>query len=158
MKIVAEVNIKPLLEALDCLVWTRGRHGYGMLQSIAPQHRSALKASKAHLTWPESFPAEAFCDKLMAEAYPGKKRGEIQIARLYPGQKILDHCDDAEGGCQIRVHVPLVTNTKAVFREEGKPKHMAVGKAYEINPSKLHGIVNGGKTDRIHLMFNVLEP
>ena len=157
MKTVCEVDVAPLVKMLPDLGWLKGGEPgtYAALQGVLGDNRAKLRGASLCLTWPPEFPAEAFCDALMKH-YPGKRRGEINIHRVVPGQQILDHCDNLEGGCQIRVHIPLTTNSKAMFREAGKATHMAVGKAYEINPSKKHGIENTGKTDRIHLMFNVL--
>ena len=164
MKTLCKIDVRPLVKALQPLLAGDNEPSWGVawrwLAGGEPGTYATLQSgsshSKAEFTWPPLFPAETFCAKLM-EYYPGKRQGEINLSRIVPGQIIADHSDDLEGGCQIRVHIPIVTNPKAMFREKGKPHHMAVGHAYEINPAKQHGVVNNGKTDRIHLMFNVLK-
>jgi hypothetical protein len=56
-----------------------------------------------------------------------------------------------------RVHVPLLSNDRAVFTTEGQDHTMRVGWAYLIDPTKEHSAFNGGKTDRVHLLFNAVR-
>lgn len=54
-----------------------------------------------------------------------------------------------------RVHIPLITNEKVIFKIHDEEKHMKVGEVWEINNAKYyHGVFNGGDTDRIHLMLD----
>ena len=81
--------------------------------------------------------------------------GLILWSRVIPGQSIKIHCD-LESGCRSRIHVPLVSNSKALFLYDGEPCHMAVGRAYEIDPLIEHGVANDGNSDRIHFFFESL--
>jgi aspartyl/asparaginyl beta-hydroxylase (cupin superfamily) len=57
---------------------------------------------------------------------------------------------------QVRLHIPISTNDQ-VFFHIGKEKiHMKAGRLYYANFSKLHSVVNGGATTRIHLMLDLL--
>jgi hypothetical protein len=74
---------------------------------------------------------------------------------VHPGDYVPPHTDTLCPGWLTRIHVPIVTNPKAVFIVEGKEHHMEVGMSYQVNPGRQHAIRNGGKASRIHLMFDV---
>ena len=77
-------------------------------------------------------------------------------ARLRPGEQVKPHCDSGEFLERIhRLHFPLQTNEQAVYGVEEELKHMPVGTCYEIDNQRLHYVVNGGSTDRIHLIVNI---
>lgn len=77
--------------------------------------------------------------------------GKTYLSRVEPGNPIPAHTD-AYG---MRIHVPLVTNSKAFFILAGQKFHMELGKAYKIDSGMPHGVVNDGDEDRIHLIFHV---
>ena len=79
------------------------------------------------------------------------------LSKLIPGQLIEDHRDNHDGRCRIRIHVPLKTNPNAIFRVETHTTHMAIGHAYQIDPTQLHSTWNHGDEDRIHLIFNMAQ-
>ena len=82
----------------------------------------------------------------------------VMLARLPAGAFIPPHVDgDASGHVPHKVHVPLVTNPKTFFFEEGTRHHLAAGRAWEVNNGITHSVVNGGGSDRIHLLFEVLD-
>ncbi len=82
--------------------------------------------------------------------------GTVWLSNVVPGQEIPLHTDEHDDGCTRRIHVPLQTNRRARFFYGGGNYYFRKNKAYMINPLVEHGVFNGGKTDRIHLMFNVL--
>lgn len=137
---ICAVEIEPLVESLGYLEWQ---------PSGEPGCFSMLHA------WPVEFPVGVVVSDVMGH-YDGRSCGEILISRVVPGQHILEHRDALEHDCRSRVHVPIVTNAKARFTIEGVAHHMKAGTAYEIDPTELHGVVNRGETDRIHLIFNVI--
>ncbi len=140
---VDEVDVAPLIAALGQLVWLPGGSGR--------EHEFAMLDK-----WPSTFPVEPIFERMMAH-YPGRYRGNTLISKMVPGQRIEDHRDHHEGGCRIRIHVPLTTNLDAIFTIAGESFHMDVGHAYEIDPNEVHSVFNGGDTDRIHLIFNAVE-
>ena len=85
---------------------------------------------------------------------------KVMLARLKAGHVIERH-DDGETGCSHpfvhKIHVPLETNPGALVHVDGKDLHLEVGQAWEINNLARHGAVNRGRTDRIHLVFEVFE-
>lgn len=90
---------------------------------------------------------------------PGGRVLRAMIAKLIPGGTIKPHVD-AHPSFSIghRIHVPLKTNDDVQFVVEGQRIIMEEGKAYELNNLMTHGVHNGGKEDRIHLIFDYMEP
>lgn len=91
----------------------------------------------------------------------GYKRGfypKIMFAKLPAGQFILPHVDGtAKGYVPHKIHLPVTTNTKAYFFLDKERHHFETGKAYEVNNGMRHSVVNGGSTDRVHLIFEYLN-
>lgn len=81
--------------------------------------------------------------------------GRILIAKLRAGGRILTHADHVYSLIKCnRVHIPLVTNEKAVFTIGGEDKVMRRGDMWEINNATTHAVYNGGDEDRIHLIID----
>ena len=102
--------------------------------------------------------AEAFrplAESLVKEFYPHCVISGIGLFTLEPGQIHPVHKDDQPPEWVTRVHIPLQTNPHAVATTEDGPIHMRVGKAYRFNTMREHAVSNGGKTPRIHLVFEV---
>lgn len=133
-----QVEVQLLIHRLESLVWPVGeRPGeYAMLDVMPPQVTPVVRQVLKHLS--------------------GRKQGITFLSRLVPNQFIEMHTDHHDNDCQMRVHVPLMTNELAIFSTEGKNYHFQVGYAYVIDPTREHGAYNGGDTDRIHLMFNAV--
>lgn len=82
----------------------------------------------------------------------------IMFARLPAGAFINPHEDGAESGTRPhKIHVPIVTNAETYFFVEHERYHFAEGVAYEVNNTARHAAVNGGATDRVHLIFEYLD-
>ncbi len=129
-----------LAARLGCLEWQSGGNGiYAMLQE-----------------WPAEFEADGVILWILRQFYPEGRRGMTMLSRLVPGQEIPEHTDRHEH-CHRRVHFPITTNDKATFTSDGREFHMERGGVYEIDPFLPHSARNHGDTDRIHLIFNVLE-
>lgn len=79
---------------------------------------------------------------------------KVMLARLMAGNKIDRHVDGAGSNLLThKVHVPLVTNPKALFEIEDEVRHLEVGRAYEVNNIVRHAVENLGDEARIHLIF-----
>ncbi|MGH1579276.1 aspartyl/asparaginyl beta-hydroxylase domain-containing protein [Planktotalea sp.] len=79
---------------------------------------------------------------------------KVMLARLSAGAVIDRHVDGAGSNLVThKVHVPLQTNEGAVFYIGDSKRHLAVGRAYEVNNIAPHGVENTGDEDRIHLIF-----
>ncbi len=82
----------------------------------------------------------------------------VMLAKLPAGAFIPPHVDgDTRGHVPHKIHVPLRTNSRAFFFLEGQRFHFEVGRAYEVNNGRMHSVVNGGDTDRVHLIFEYLN-
>lgn len=55
-----------------------------------------------------------------------------------------------------RIHIPIKTNDKVIFKVNEDSLHMKASNMYEINNSKYHSVVNNSNEDRIHLIIDVL--
>ena len=83
----------------------------------------------------------------------------VMLARMGPGGVIQPHRDaNPAAKWPHKIHVPLLTNDKVTFTIEGKGYHFAEGEAVEVNNMGVHAVVNGGDTDRIHLIFEYYDP
>jgi len=82
----------------------------------------------------------------------------VRLMRLTPGSAIKEHYDH-ELGIEdgfARIHVPIATNPQVDFRLNGDRVDMAEGSAWYLRLRDPHSVVNGGTTDRIHLVIDVV--
>ena len=83
---------------------------------------------------------------------------KVMLARLSAGYGIDPHRDGAGSNLYThKIHIPLFTNSGATFFVDGQSFHLEEGTAYEVNNLTTHGVRNDGKTDRIHLIFEVFD-
>lgn len=80
----------------------------------------------------------------------------VRLMRLGPGSRILEHRDlglSAEEG-MVRLHAPIVTNSKVRFEVNRRPVVMAPGEVWYLRLSDPHRVENGGSEARIHLVID----
>lgn len=83
---------------------------------------------------------------------------DVILSRMGPDQAHPYHVDRQRPDWVTRVHVPLVTNRHAWMLFEGEdPVHFESGKAYSFDTTVRHAFGNDGPTERVHLIFDVLE-
>ena len=102
----------------------------------------------------------AATDGLLCEClkqFPGCVGLDRMLSAVMPGHDIPPHTDNQNERWVCRVHVPLLTNPQAFFVVEDKPYHLEVGKAYLVDTRRMHAVINGGTTPRIHFMFDVVR-
>lgn len=99
-------------------------------------------------------------------AIPGAPE-RVRLMRLAPGGGELErHADitDPDAGTAdgklLRIHIPLVTNEQVLFDSWGLDgqvvqHHMRAGEAWYLDTRKPHRAVNGGDTERLHLVLDV---
>lgn len=88
---------------------------------------------------------------------PGGTIIRAMAAKLLSGGRINPHFDShATFRHSHRIHVPITTNPRVRFMIDGRPYHLEVGKAYEINNQKTHSVMNSGKEDRITFIFDYM--
>lgn len=82
----------------------------------------------------------------------------IMFARLPAGAFIAPHVDGHPRVSRPhKIHVALATNPRAYFFIDRERYRLETGVAYEVNNATRHAVVNGGDTDRIHLIFEYLD-
>jgi hypothetical protein len=101
-------------------------------------------------------------------ALPCEQFERIRLMSLAPGGGELErHADitDADAGAEpgrlVRLHIPLVTNPEVVFRSwdlNGVPRSLVMrrGGVYFLDVRKPHTAVNGGESQRIHLVADAI--
>lgn len=88
---------------------------------------------------------------------PGGTIIRAMAAKLTAGTTITPHTDAHPSFVYShRIHIPITTNRKVRFMIDGRPHRLEVGKAYEINNQKRHGVINGGDEDRITFIFDYI--
>lgn len=134
---VCEID-QELIESypLDKLPWKPNPHGVCGMIRYPPQVEEFF-----------NFVKEYFDEPVL---------GMNMVSKVIKGQAIQLHADRHDGECKTRVHIPLKTNPDAYFYTGGSFHHMEAGQVYVIDPSEEYGVVNLGKEDRIHLIFNVV--
>ena len=80
---------------------------------------------------------------------------QAMLSCVMPGHCIEAHKDAQADYWKFRVHVPLLSNPKALTEMEDGKHHLEVGKAYKVNTAAMHAVENGGRTPRVHFMFDV---
>jgi hypothetical protein len=83
---------------------------------------------------------------------------KAMLARLAAGHSIDSHVDGERSNPLVhKIHVPIQTNSKALLTVAGEAFHLREGIAYEVNNLVPHSVINGGDSDRLHLIFEVFE-
>ena len=79
----------------------------------------------------------------------------LLFAKLQGHGKISVHTDGVYSLLKChRIHVPIITNDKAIFTVGGEQKVMRVGEMWEINNATLHAVDNQSDEDRIHMIVD----
>jgi Aspartyl/Asparaginyl beta-hydroxylase len=97
-----------------------------------------------------------------ATADYGYQRGvfpRVMLARMPVGGVIQPHRDaNPAAKWPHKIHVPIQTNDRVLFRVDGIEYQMAEGEAVELNNMGVHAVENRGDCDRIHLIFEYFDP
>lgn len=81
---------------------------------------------------------------------------DVRLLRLRAGSSIKEHKDydlAYEDG-EVRIHVPVSTNPKLEFYLNKERVVLNEGECWYLNFNLPHSVVNGGTTDRIHLVID----
>lgn len=123
----------------------------GPTQSI--NHPSKTKTFDAWSKWEGLL--NPVIDRLRT-LYPNSTISKCMFPKLFAGGVISKHIDNGDDLTLVhRLHVPIITNEDTIFTCGGEEINMKEGCAYEINNQRLHGVVNNGKTDRVHLLIDL---
>lgn len=120
-----------------------------------PHWEEHLSAITDHQAAPCTEPAQSL-NEIVAR-WPIDTWDQLSFLKLRPGGKLYRHADDGFG-----FHIPIETNDACISLsfENGvkKEHHLEVGKIYHANRSIEHESLNGGETDRTHLIVLLKEP
>ncbi|MBS1904288.1 MAG: aspartyl/asparaginyl beta-hydroxylase domain-containing protein [Bacteroidetes bacterium] len=80
----------------------------------------------------------------------------VRLLRLAPGAVIKEHRDHALSfeENEVRLHIPIVTNSEVQFVSNGASLAMNEGECWYINASLRHSAENRGTTERVHLVID----
>ncbi len=81
----------------------------------------------------------------------------VRFLRLKSGGHIHRHSDPIESidPRLVRIHVPVTTNAGVDFRVRGTRIEMHEGEAWFVDVRFPHEVINGGATDRVHLVIDM---
>lgn len=82
------------------------------------------------------------------------------LVSLLPEKSISPHIDIVGETLVIcrRIHIPIITNEKCLFKVGNDERNLKVGELWEINNDKQeHSVTNNGLTDRVHLIVDWLK-
>ena len=83
---------------------------------------------------------------------------KVMLARLAAGAVIDRHVDGAGANLFThKLHVPIQTNDAVRLFIHDRVFQLTEGRAYEVNNLAPHAVENLGRTDRIHLIFEVFD-
>lgn len=168
---LGEIDARALREsvlALDQPLWLEEELRQKKYQDVHYNTESLILIFCDHDDWPSidvvkgaswdrlASVAVPLMHELIARHFPqGGTIIRAIVAKLKAGKTITPHTDHHPSFHQShRLHVPLTTNNKVRFMIDGRPHRLEVGKAYEINNQKRHGVINGGDDDRITFIFD----
>jgi hypothetical protein len=82
-----------------------------------------------------------------------------RIMKLLANSASSWHRDAPDHYDSVRLHIPIMTNSECFFEiSETERQHIpANGQAYLVRVNRLHRVVNGGPTDRYHLVMDVVD-
>jgi hypothetical protein len=81
----------------------------------------------------------------------------VRYSIIPPGSGLRFHRDPDVNPAfgVVRLHVPLTSFAGNGFIVEGERLAMPAGRAYFVDVSKVHAVVNGSRFDRVHLLVDV---
>jgi hypothetical protein len=74
--------------------------------------------------------------------------GRVRLLLLPPNVCYTFHRDAG-----WRLHIPLTTNKNSFIVVHGKLWHLPLGNSYLVNTDHEHTALNGGDTDRVHIVY-----
>lgn len=90
------------------------------------------------------------------EEWYNRRAEVIVLVKLLPFEGITPHNDGGWFTKTHRLHIPIITDPRILFRLNGKEYHMECGYAYEMNNIALHGVSNPTNIGRVHLMVDII--
>lgn len=128
-----------------------------LLKSYELKKSLGLMSDQKH-----NLPTEFMTDELNAVYLKVSEAGlepcRMRISILKAGHELYWHSDAPPEVYSVRLHIPLITNSESFFETENEKEHFkADGSAYFVKVNQRHRVVNGGSTDRWHLIMDVKD-
>ncbi|MDB5694677.1 MAG: Aspartyl/Asparaginyl beta-hydroxylase [Sphingomonas bacterium] len=156
------------LARLEALAWTDHfvRQNYSGVWSVVPLRAPAGETHPIRMIAPQPA-ATSWVDTPLLDHAPACRaaietfRCPVTVARLMrltPGSRIHEHSDPdlaAEAG-MARIHVVVTTNPDVEFLVNGRAVTMLPGECWYLRLSDPHAVFNGGSTDRVHLVLDLM--
>jgi len=80
-----------------------------------------------------------------------------RVTCLKAGAKSLVHKDADDNEYMVRIHIPLITNSKCKFIMAGTDLYMEAGNAYMVWVNDWHQIRNDSDQDRYHIIMDAYD-
>jgi hypothetical protein len=128
----------------------------GVARSSFAEARSGTVSVLTYPDRPLFEPVRRLIDTAVRPRFPGCDPVRVQLAELPPGCAIAPHADRNLLTMMHRLHVPLVTDANVRFTIDRQVFRLDSGRLYELNNVVVHSVANGGTTNRIHLLIDML--
>lgn len=165
-KVIGKTNIKQIKQSVEHLTdqqWNKWKQ----LQDFYDSHDSTLTyplfwsmpdgGSVYRVTVHDSSSELALhCKPLIEQFTKLYKASPIAAAfSLLRERRVIPIHSDLQYSGICRVHVPIVTNDQCyMFGDDMKLYNWKEGHIYELDPIQKHGVVNGSRLNRIHLIVD----
>jgi hypothetical protein len=127
------------------IFWIRGDSGRELQRE---EHVDESKYTHLYDNFKSTYFKEVY-DTLSSKFHLGR----VRILKLEARGCLSYHRDP-----ETRVHIPLITNPGALMVVDQFAVNLpADGRVYFTNTLKYHSVLNGGETERIHLVATVLK-
>ena len=170
-RLLRQLDIQPLQQRVAQLSEADWQHDSGRQQRFAAHRETQTLAllydPDFRYTQPTRQPAfDRFAQELepvladIAQNFPAHSYLlRLLLVRLPAGARIASHTDGgASLHCVHRLHLPVFTNTGALFAVGDEIRHLAAGEVWEINNCRSHGVRNDGESARVHLILDWVTP
>lgn len=84
------------------------------------------------------------------------RKEAVRLLRLAPGSIIKEH-SDLHAGYEygfFRLHIPITTDDRVIFRVDACELHMNAGECWYANFHLPHSVEHNGTKDRVHLVID----
>lgn len=86
----------------------------------------------------------------------GEVLGRSRLMKLAAGAEVATHVDfNYHWYSRVRIHIPIITNTKVTFYCADQKIHMSGGESWIFNSWRRHRVTNESAEDRVHLVVDL---
>lgn len=159
-------KLKTELKALESECWVGHfvKHNYegdwSVLPLTAPKGREHPILMASAIPGDHEFISTPFLEK---SSYLKEVLGSFQtqlrsarLMRLGPNSEIKEHRDFDLDEKEVRIHIPILTNSKVLFFLNGVKVHMNSGECWYLKLSNPHRVLNQSEEERVHLVIDMV--